>query len=536
MEKADMKPMRLLAAGLLAVSLVVLLLVGQTADHQVMGRRLKALKADLLNMVSGQSSAAEVSEPVGHFLRSMELVEGADHGQFTLSPRDAEDLQGVSHYRLAPGIFPKGMHFHFDGLATVLKFEFSDGKLSYTAKAYESDAEKDYGSCIFIATGTGPTIGSHPCLTNPAVNLLPIKGQLWLTIDTSKWGRVDPATLETTPDTVSVESTVLNAHPACDPRTGDCFVQYNCGHGMAPITDQACFALLQPGEGNMKTVEISRATLPKSKLIQHSHSPCVTPHFLVSKLDAFVGRNPLNSNTGMLRYLHQGEDNLWMVMDRKTNKSRILKSTASFVNNHFWNCYETEGGEIVADAVAATEDYLDNYFFRNLAVPAPDWDRLFHPPVRCRIPASGNGTIVCDPFFKDSSSAPLFDYPTFNPKFKMNAKYQFFYGIAPKSPSSRWFDQLIKVDAQKRAVVNTWSSDGIYLTEADFIPRRNSEGQEDSGILISVLYNSTSDSSSLGLFDASSLAMINQYQLNSVIPFHAHGIVCESGKPCYPNP
>lgn len=41
---------------------------------------------------------------------------------------------------------------------------------------------------------------SLPCLTNPVVNLLPIEGQLWLTIDTRFWGRMDPHTLDTLPD------------------------------------------------------------------------------------------------------------------------------------------------------------------------------------------------------------------------------------------------------------------------------------------------------------------------------------------------
>ena len=91
-------------------------------------------------------------------------------------------------------------------------------------------------------------------------------------------------------------SFTLNAHPACDPHTDECFVQHPCPRSLTPISDQACVSLLRPGQaghgiagkaGDMAMVEVSRATLPKAKIIQHSHSPCITPNFVVAKIDAF---------------------------------------------------------------------------------------------------------------------------------------------------------------------------------------------------------------------------------------------------------
>lgn len=40
-------------------------------------------------------------------------------------------------------------------------------------------------------------------------------------------------------------------------------------------------------------------------MIQHSHSPCITPNYLVSKLDSFEFRVPVASNSGLLRFMHQ---------------------------------------------------------------------------------------------------------------------------------------------------------------------------------------------------------------------------------------
>jgi carotenoid cleavage dioxygenase-like enzyme len=370
------------------------------------------------------------------------------------------------------------------------------------------------------------------------VNLLPIEGQLWLTIDTALWGRMDPDTLETLPAKARAgTASVLNAHPACEADGGPCFVQYGCGHIGIPYTDQVCFSQLQPGESDLAVNEISRATLPKKKLIQHSHEPCLTQNYLISKLDAFEPRNPLlNHNSGLLKVVHQVEDDLWLVMDRRTNTSRVMSSNLGFVNNHFSNCVELPSGEVQIDIVAATENYLDTYFSQKLQKPT-DWQKIFHEPIRCLIPETGD-SIQCESFYQEGSTGPIFDYPVFNPKYKQNADYKFLYAIAAESSSSRWFDQLVKLDVKDRTVVGAWSAPDVFLTEADFIPRgaAGEPASEDDGVLVSILYNSTKDESSLAFFDAKSLNMLEQHSLGFVAPFHAHGIICESGRPCYTNP
>merc|ERR1712072_1347134 len=124
----------------------------------------------------------------------------------------------------------------------------------------------------------------------------------------------------------------------------------------------------------------------------------------------------------MLKYLHQDENKLWMVMDRRTNQSKIIEGDFAFVNNHFWNCVEVNG-EVVVDAVAATSDYLDNYFEKNLDQPHAEWNKIFFNALRCHVPTQSE-TVHCENFFAEDSVAPKFDYPTFNPDFKMNPSYR----------------------------------------------------------------------------------------------------------------
>lgn len=494
--------------------------------------------SDFEESVFSPIQAEDDAQILGNFFRGMEDAQFKEF--LTLNDQSAW-MNNITHYRLIPGGFPSGVDYHFDGLATVLSFRFLEGKLSYNSKRFSSELTEHFSRCIFLGTGSGPTLGTEACLKNPGVNLLPIDSQLWLTIDTVFWGRVDPDTLEAIDSDVKVESTVLNAHPACDPNTKECFVQHPCDHHLSPLTNQACFSKLIPQasingkDENMLTVEYSRVTLPQNRLIQHSHSPCITDNYLISKLDSFESRVALQ-DAGLLKFLRQKEDNLWMVMDRFTNTSKLFTSEISFVNNHFWNCIEKNiDGEnvIIVDTVAATHDYLDSYFKQQLK-KGTAWKKMFQKPQRCLIPIhqdSAQPVIACSNLLENSDI--IFDYPTFNPLFKMNPEYQWFYAISPQSEESRWFDSLLKISTKDGVVVSQWSAPGIYLSEADFIPRNSDE--EDNGVLVSILFNSTSDESLLALFEAKNLDLLDIYPLRQVVPFHAHGISCISGE-CFPNP
>ena len=106
------------------------------------------------------------------------------------------------------------------------------------------------------------------------------------------------------------------------------------------------------------------------------------------------------------------------------------------------------------------------------------------------------------------------------------------------SNNSRWFNSIVKIDRHSRTVSAQWSSDGVFVTEADFIPLSSSVQPEDEdvGLLVSVLYNSTTDSSTVALFNSSDLTLLQLYPMGYPVPFHAHGISCAPNKPCWTNP
>ena len=72
------------------------------------------------------------------------------------------------------------------------------------------------------------------------------------------------------------KSLTLNAHPACDPSTGECYVQHPCPKHLIPLSDDACFSRLAPsdeGEGDLQTEVLTHAKIPENKLIQHCLPP-----------------------------------------------------------------------------------------------------------------------------------------------------------------------------------------------------------------------------------------------------------------------
>lgn len=468
----------------------------------------------------------------GYLLRNMDSIGSS---QAFASNKNSKWLEGTSHYRLVPGLWLKGMNYHFDGLATVIKFEFKDGKLLVNSRAFRSEVFHDPKGCIIFGTGNGPTLGHKVCFQNPVVNLLPINNQLWLTIDTYAWGRIDPETLETIPAETDIHVLTLNAHPACDYLKQECFVQHPFSRTNFPLTNEVCVSKLKTTDKNLEADRLSCTKSPKNMLLQHSHSPCVTPNYVISKLDYFGKRDSTGDYVegGLLKQLHQVSDNLWMVMDRNSQKSRILTSNMSFVNNHFWNCYEDDKGYVVVESVAATDSYLDAYFEKRLEKQA-QWKDMFLPAQRCKIPVSENDKdIECFQLLENSEE--LFDYPTFNPYYKMRKDYKYFYGIGPKTSSSKFFDRLIKISAKEGKVLKEFTKDGFYFTEADFISRGKLL-PEDDGALLTVAYDSNKDVSHLLVLNAKTLELLDSYELGQVIPFHAHGIICRKGEGCFTNP
>ena len=188
----------------------------------------------------------------------------------------------------------------------------------------------------------------------------------------------------------------------------------------------------------------------------------------------------------------------------------------------------------------ATSNYLDNYFRHNLANASwmtSRWASIMFRSVRCLLPAAGNGTVRCEPLLAhDARIADVgLDFPTFNPLYKYAKHSAWWYATAPSTATSMWFDTIVKVDSRGRRVAATFHVPGVYVTEANFIPRPGA-ADEDDGLLLSVLYNSTADTSLVALLDGKTMGLVEAFALGTVIPYHSHGVACQPAGRCFTNP
>jgi len=528
----------------------------KTGDEQAcsFAKGWREIAADNVQQPASSAPKPRLTPAVGYFMRNLTVNAG-----FTVKiPGAPAWLESQTIYRIAPGGFPDYMHYHYDGFAMPMRFRFgADGTLTMKSKPYESKGYTNMSECYWtIFSGTGPIV--HPlakdeppytdCMVNPAVNPFPFNGQLWLTIDNAFWGRVDPETLDTIPTgpagSVQIDSSVMTAHPACDHETNECFTNYPCEMNQGSLktlsamwSDEICMGkFVTDGLKSMKVVEVSRVKLPYKLFVHHSHEPCMSKNFVIVKMDHFKLKTPDFRNQGMLRFVNQEMDNLWLLYDRRTNASRILHSgDFKLINNHFLNCFEVDD-EIIVDTSPSTDVYLDNYFEYNLHEQDRKWDKIMLPAHRCKIPTDPSAvSFSCEKLFTSGDWQGLFDFPTFNPLYKSNPDTNWFYATAPIDNKALWMNSVIKGDVKQRKVVATWSEPGVYTTEANFIPRPGAT-EEDDGVLFSLMYDSKIDSSIVVLLDAKTLKLIGKTDLGMVIPYHSHGVLCQADGRCFPNP
>jgi len=349
---------------------------------------------------------------------------------------------------------------------------------------------------------------------------------------------------ETMPGKVDVDSSVLTAHPACDHETQECFTNYPCESSWDKRTNlsslfstHVCIGKFSThGLDNMQVTEVSRVELPYRMFVHHSHEPCMSKNFMLVKLDHFKPKKPVRKNDGILKFVNQVMDNLWLVFDKRTNSSRILHSgDFKLVNNHFLNCREVDD-KIIVETSPATEMYLDTYFAYVLHERDRKWNTIMMPAHRCSIPTDPAAIeFACEKMLTGGDLQPLFDFPTFNPLYKGHPSSRWWYATAPFNSTALWMNSVIKGDNEKREVVAFWKEEGVYTTEANFIPRPGAT-REDDGVLFSVMYDSNEDSSIVVLLNATTMALIGRSDLGMVIPYHSHGVLCDAKKKCYPNP
>lgn len=196
-----------------------------------------------------------------------------------------------------------------------------------------------------------------------------------------------------------------------------------------------------------------------------------------------------------------------------------VQSDAFFCWHHI-NAFE-DGNDVVVDVSA----YADSSIVQGLYVETMKSDVEFSTMTaeyrRYRIPlfsASTLATVEYDLAADERIILPRINYNHYNAK-----PYRYSYGVSTHSDIRDFVNELVKIDTKDAAgVINRWYVEGHYPSEPVFAPRPNAT-EEDEGVVMTTVYDTTADVSYLLILDGQSFTQMAKVVLPLRIPFGFHG-------------
>jgi beta,beta-carotene 9',10'-dioxygenase len=423
--------------------------------------------------------------------------------------------------RTGPAKFEAGSHGYrhwFDGLAMLHRFGFADGAVTYANRFLDTPAyraARDTGTIAYSEFATDPcrtlfkrvvTAFVPPASgTNANVSVVQSGDEFLALTETPLPVKFDPRTLDTLGVARPAPGQLTTAHPHRAPGSGD-LVSYATHFG--PRTSYQVYA--QDPSGNRRII----ARLP-ARLPAYMHSFAITERYLVLAEFPFVVvpvAIPLSGRPFIRNYRWRPDRGTrFHVLDLSTGSRRGTYAGEPFFAFHHVNAYE-RGHEIVLD-VCAYDDagiidalYLDRLRSHDARLPQARLRRY-------RIRLDG-GDVTREPLPGIALELPRIDYGRRN-----GQHYRYAYGIA--SPDGGFPDRITKADLEDGTSAS-WSEPGTYPGEPVFA-RAPGTGQEDSGVLLSVVLDSAAGTSSLLALDATNLSEIGRARVPHHVPFGFHG-------------
>ncbi|ETN47148.1 uncharacterized protein HMPREF1541_01339 [Cyphellophora europaea CBS 101466] len=327
------------------------------------------------------------------------------------------------------------------------------------------------------------------------------------------------------------------AHAEHDPTTGDIF-NYNLDLGRT---------------ATYRVFRTSASTGKTSILATISHDPAyIHSQFLTENYLVLCMWNSSFTKGGASMLWHRNLmdamiwDNkrpaTWFVIDKRPpeqgGRGLVARyETEPFFCFHSVNSYEeTVDGktDIVCDLLGYEDiSVLSRFYFKNMLSDSPAAAKWSDPsntkarPTyrRYRLPAIPDrpNKAVSKALIEYQSppqSAP--ELPTINPNYQTK-KHRYIYGISDTGLST-FADSLVKYDTETHEV-KRWSVHGHTAGEAIFVPDpAGMDGEEDEGVLLTVVLDGFEGKSYLLILDARSLDTVAKAHVDGVVGMGFHGL------------
>lgn len=429
--------------------------------------------------------------------------------------------------RLSPAGLDAGGHtvrHWFDGLAMLHRFGFGEGEVSYANRWLETRARAD---ALDPAATPPDGFATDPCRSifkrfsalyspdaptdNANVNLTRLGDSFVAMTEVPLPVEFDPRTLETHGAAGYADELggmVTTAHPHADPVTGD-LVNY-----VAHFGARSQYRVYSQAPGSRSRRLIARVPVREPS---YMHSFAITERYVVLVEFPLVV-NPLKLAFGAASFI---ESYRWrpergtqvIVVDKATGEVASRAECEPLFAFHHVNAYEQDS-EIVLDLAAYDDSrIIDKLFLSELRDGPRDLPEVTLR--RLRVPVGGGDRRASVERLSDTQiELPRIDYGRRNGR-----EYRYAYGAG--AGGSDFLDQLVKIDVGDGSAA-VWREEGAYPGEPVFV-RAPGGSEEDDGVVLSVVLDTTSGSSSLLVLDAATFEERARARTPHVIPFGFHG-------------
>lgn len=422
--------------------------------------------------------------------------------------------------RTGPGRFEIGeqhLRHWFDGLAMLHRFSFADGEVSYAgrhlgSRAYRAANAK--GRLAYTEFATDPcralfarvhALFSTRALTDNAnVNVAELGERMVAMTETAIPVEFDRATLAAAGAPYVAPGHLSSAHPHFERSSG---AMLNHAVRLGPRSSYRFYSV---DPATMKTKVIRSWSIAEPS---YMHSFAITPRWLILAEYPFV----VNPARALVRNRPYIENYRWKpergsrfyLVDRDSGELRRGFETDAYFCFHHVNAYE-EDGDVVLDLCAYEDPSLiEDLYLERLRAGAP-------------ITAATLRRFHLDPDSRSVRSETLsganLELPRIDPA-RSERPYRYTWGVGVGD--SGFYDHLVKIDVDDGAAI-PWRQADAFPGEPVFVARPGGRG-EDDGVLLSLVLDAASETSSLLVLDAADMTVLARAQAPHPIPFGFHG-------------
>ena len=412
-----------------------------------------------------------------------------------------------------------------EGFSMVHQFSFENGKVSYNNRFLETtyycqsiekgkfsnatcavDPNASYFAKLAAALSKS---NDRPPYDNTNVNIINYGNCCIALTETPHMIFCDMRDLKTTGMCAyndELEPHVSSAHPFIDPKTGEL---YNIATTFAKRSSYTVYKM------NPKTLCRIPLTTIKASYPSYIHSFGVSNRYIIVTEVPYVV-SPYDLVMSGKPYI----ENFNWKPKQKTKMTVISKATGAIVQTyeldpfftfHHINAHDT-GEQIFVDLIALPDaSHMKSLYMNQIK---QNKNITFPQGTIMRIALDLNSS--------KAKSIPLspvkIEMPRINPEY-MTKSYRYIYGENSSHPQA-YYDQIVKIDL-KAHTVKTWHHSHCYVTEPIFVPKPNGL-KEDDGVVLSIILDMRSSTSSLIILDGPSLELVAKVRLPHHIPFTTH--------------